>query len=116
VSVDAADDPVQFDDVTGSESDTFPKPRAHGAAVMNHLDDVKIPAPVEVPNAERCTIGRCPTGASTSAIATSSRTSPSTTSKPTGCRQATTRSYSRRRGGRPVQAAVTTIGRTTSNT
>jgi len=43
VSVDAADDPVQFDDVTGSESDTFPKPRAHGAAVMNHLDDVQNP-------------------------------------------------------------------------
>ena len=40
MSVDAADDPVQFDDVTGSESDTFPEPRAHGAAVMNHLADV----------------------------------------------------------------------------
>ncbi|ELY97539.1 hypothetical protein C482_12989 [Natrialba chahannaoensis JCM 10990] len=43
MSVDAADDPVQFDDVTGSESDTFPKPRAHGAAVMNHLADVQEP-------------------------------------------------------------------------
>ncbi|SER08415.1 hypothetical protein SAMN04489841_2902, partial [Natrinema salaciae] len=40
MSVDAADDPVQFDDVTGSEPDTFPKPRAHGAAVMNHLADI----------------------------------------------------------------------------
>ncbi|WP_323173806.1 winged helix-turn-helix domain-containing protein [Natrialba sp. PRR66] len=43
MSVDTADDPVQFDDVTGSESDTFPKPRAHGAAVMNHLADVQEP-------------------------------------------------------------------------
>ncbi|ELZ11934.1 hypothetical protein C478_11008 [Natrinema thermotolerans DSM 11552] len=40
MSVDVTDDPVQFDDVTGSESDTFPKPRAHGAAVMNHIADV----------------------------------------------------------------------------
>ncbi|MFC6765970.1 winged helix-turn-helix transcriptional regulator [Natrinema soli] len=43
MSVDVTDDPVQFDDVTGSESDTFPKPRAHGAAVMNHLADVRNP-------------------------------------------------------------------------
>lgn len=41
MSVDAADDPVQFDDVTGSETDTFPRPRAHGAAVMNHFADVE---------------------------------------------------------------------------
>ncbi|EMA27317.1 winged helix-turn-helix domain-containing protein [Halobiforma nitratireducens] len=43
MSVDAADDPVQFDDVTGSEADTFPRPRAHGAAVMNHFADVDDP-------------------------------------------------------------------------
>ncbi|MCU4743388.1 winged helix-turn-helix domain-containing protein [Natronoglomus mannanivorans] len=43
MSIDTTNDPVQFDDVTDSESDTFPKPRAHGAAVMNHLADVQDP-------------------------------------------------------------------------
>ncbi|MFC4247248.1 winged helix-turn-helix transcriptional regulator [Natribaculum luteum] len=43
MSVDATDDPVQFDDVTESEADTFPRPRAHGAAVMNHFADVDDP-------------------------------------------------------------------------
>ncbi|AXR78482.1 winged helix-turn-helix domain-containing protein [Natrarchaeobaculum sulfurireducens] len=43
MSIDVSDDPVQFDDVTGSEADTFPLPRAHGAAVSNHLADVVNP-------------------------------------------------------------------------
>jgi len=64
-----------------------PKPRAHGAAVMNHLDDVQNPRAGRVRNAERCTIARCPTGASTSAIATSNRTSLLATSRPTGSRR-----------------------------
>ncbi|ELZ08494.1 hypothetical protein C479_14183 [Halovivax asiaticus JCM 14624] len=33
--------PGNVDDVTGTERDQFPEPRAHGAAVMNHFSDLE---------------------------------------------------------------------------
>lgn len=39
MSIDASE-PGQFDDVTGTETGSFPEPRAHGAAVMNQFADI----------------------------------------------------------------------------
>lgn len=40
MSIDTAGgEPLQFDDVSSREESTFPEPRAHGAAVMNVLND-----------------------------------------------------------------------------
>lgn len=54
MSVDAAPEPADFDQVTGSERDTFPRPRAHGASVMNQLADLA--ADRSAPIAERGTL------------------------------------------------------------
>lgn len=37
---DVEDDSVEYDDITGTTTDTFPQPRAHGASVANVLNDL----------------------------------------------------------------------------